>query len=173
MARSAALAVVLSSLLLSSCGFQPLYAGPSSPVAAALADVAVNPPDTRTGQLFREEFDDETARSTGGAPRYRLDIAIDERRFARGLRIDDTANRFELRLNVRYRLVNLSNGRAVTRGDEPIYVTYDVADQPYAGVAAHLDGQERAASEAAVRIRQNLSRFFAERAGVGGPGPAR
>jgi LPS-assembly lipoprotein len=163
----------LLALPLGGCGFQPLYAGPSAPVASALAAIGVNAPDTRTGQLFREEFDDEVARSAGGAPRYRLDVAIEERRFGRGLRIDDTANRFELRLNVRYRLVNLSNGNVVTRGDEPVYVTYDVADQPYAGVAAHQDGQERAASEAAIRIRQNLSRFFAGRAGIGGPTPSR
>lgn len=154
-------------LLLSGCaGFEPLYGGTGA-VSDALSAVTVNAPSTRTGQLFREEFDDEVARSSGGQPRYRLDVDVEQRRFARGLRIDDTANRYELRLEATYRLVNLSNGQVVTQGYEPINVTYDVADQPYAGVVAHQDGEERAASEAAVRVRGALSRFFAGRAGVG------
>lgn len=168
------LAPIAGALLLSleGCGFSPLYAGGTgSSVVAGLAGIGVNAPDNRTGTLFREKFDDQAGSSAGGPPRYRLDVAIEERRFGRGLRIDDTANRYELRLNVRYRLVALSDGGVLTQGDEPIYVTYDVADQPYAGVTAHLDGQERAAGEAAIRVRQNLQRFFAERAGVGG-GPA-
>jgi LPS-assembly lipoprotein len=156
-------------LLLGGCGFQPLYAGGgASPVSQALAGVGVSAPDTRTGQLFRERFEDEAGKAIGPRPQYRLDVAIDERRFGRGLRIDNTANRFELRLTVRYRLVSLADGAALTAGEEPIYVTYDVADAPYAGVAAHQDGQERAASEAAIRVRQNLQRYFAERAAAGG-----
>ena len=149
------------------CGFTPLYAGGgASPVRQALAGVGVSAPDTRTGQLFRERFEDEAGRSAGGGPLYRLDVAIEERRFGRGLRIDNVANRYELRLTVRYRLVALETGGVLTEGAEPIYVTYDVADQPYAGVTAHLDGQERAASEAAIRVRQKLQRYFVERADV-------
>lgn len=172
MRRAAALALgaALLSAGLSACGFTPLYTGGgASPVGQALAGVGVSAPDTRTGQLFRERFEDEAGRTAGGRPLYRLDVAIDERRFGRGLRIDNVANRYELRLTVRYRLVALDSGGVMTEGEEPIYVTYDVADQPYAGVAAHQDGQERAASEAAIRVRQNLQRYFAERTVAAAP----
>ena len=40
-------------------------------------------------------------------------------------------------------------------------VTYDSADQPYAGIAAQSDGERRAAEQVAQRIRIDLASFFA------------
>lgn len=161
--RSRLAALVLASAALSGCaGFEPLYAEGTG-VAPALSATLVQTPDTRTGQLLREELEDELARAEGGRPRYRLEVDIDQQRFARGLRIDDTANRYELRLRVGYRLFALPSNQLIGSGGEPVFVTYDVADQPYAGIVAHQDGEERAASEAARLIREDLARLFAAR----------
>ena len=159
--RAQVAALLLAAATLAGCaGFEPLYAQGSG-VSPALARVAVAAPDTRTGQLIREELEDELGASAAeGPPQYRLVVDVDQRRFSRGLRIDDTANRYELRLTVSYRLFDAATGALVSAAAEPVYVTYDVADQPYAGVAAHLDGEERAAGEAARLIRENLARLF-------------
>ena len=150
--------VLLAAASLAGCaGFEPLY-GAENGVAPALAATLVQTPQTRTGQLIREELDDEFGRAAGVAPRYRLEVDVDQQRFARGLRIDDTANRYELRLRVDYRLFALPGDRLIVRGQEPVYVTYDVADQPYAGIIAHQDGEERAANEAARWIREDVAR---------------
>jgi LPS-assembly lipoprotein len=130
---------LLTSLAVSGCGFQPLYASGTG-VSPALSSVEVVTPPTRTGQLLREELDDELARASGDAPRYRLTVDIEERRIARGLRIDDTANRYELRTLLAYQLVDLASGRVVYRNSRPVTVTYDIADAAYAGVSASLDG---------------------------------
>jgi LPS-assembly lipoprotein len=153
-------ALLLAAPLAGCAGFEPLY-GQATGVAPALAGVAVVTPATRTGQLLREELEDEfRAGARARAPNYRLVVDVDQRRFPRGLRIDDTANRYELRLELGYKLFDVRTGGLVHQGLEPVYVTYDVVDQPYAGVAAHMDGEERAASEAARVIRENLARFF-------------
>lgn len=146
------------------CGFQPLYAE-STGIAPILASTAVETPDTRTGRLLREELEDEFGRQPGGAPRYRLVVDVDEIRYPRGLRVDDTANRYDLQLGVTYTMVELPSGAPVTSGFRSVVVTYDVADAPYAGVAANLDGQERAASEAARLIRSLVTRALLERQG--------
>ncbi len=150
------------SLTLAACGFTPLY-GDTLQVAPALSSIDVDAPATRTGQLLREELDDELASASAPA-RYRLMLDVSERRYPRGLRVDDTANRYETRVTVGYQLIDASDRRVLVRSSRPVFVTYDVADAPYAGIAAGQDGQERAASEAARLIRLDLARFFAGRA---------
>ena len=156
--KAAACALVLM-LSLGGCGFRPLYAE-SVGVASTLSAVAVETPSTRTGHLLREELEDQLAASRGADPRYRLRVNLRERRFARGLRIDDTANRYEQRLTATYQLTDTSTGRLIRRATRVVSITYAVADAPYAGVIASQDGQSRAASEMARVIRTDLAQLF-------------
>jgi LPS-assembly lipoprotein len=146
---------------LSGCGFTPLYA--ERGVTPGLSSIEVEAPQTRTGYLLREELDDAFARDRGRQPAYRLALKIEEDRRARGLRVDDVATRYEVLLRVDYRLLAQGAGALtpLTQGRAEVSVTYDSADQPYAGVAAATDGQERAATQAAQRIRLDLARWFA------------
>lgn len=145
------------SLLTAACGFTPLYG--QRGLSPTLSSIEVAAPDTRSGYLLREELDDELARDRSRPAAYTLTLDVDEDRFARGLRVDDVATRYEVRLVVNYVLTE--GATIVTRGQAVSSVTYDSADQPYAGVAANQDGQERAAAQAAQRIRLELARFFA------------
>lgn len=146
------------SLLTTACGFSPLYA--QRGVSPTLSSIEVEVPNTRSGYLLREELDDELARDRSRPAQYTLTLDVDEDRYARGLRVDDVATRYEVRLFVRY-VLRGQGTQPVTSGVTEVSVTYDSADQPYAGVAANLDGQERAALQAAQRIRLDLARFFA------------
>jgi hypothetical protein len=49
-------------------------------------------------------------------------------------------------------------------GTQPVEVTYAATDLPYAGIAAQADAQERAANQAADRIRTDLGVYFATEA---------
>ena len=145
--------------LLGGCGFTPMYG--SAGMAPALAAVEVEAPETRTGHLLREEIDDALARDRGRAAAYRLALTVDEDRYARGLRIDDVATRYEVALTVGYILTDSRTRRQLTTGTAQVAVTYDSPDAPYASVAAYSDGQERAANQIAERIRLDLARWFA------------
>lgn len=157
----AALAVaLLATLLLASCaGFQPLYAMPD--VVPALRAVDIVSPQGRSGFLMREQLNDELARDFAVPARYRLELGITENRIPRGIRINNVAAEFELDLRVTYRLIENATGATLLQGAAPVTVFYAATEAPYAGIAAQQDAQERAASQAAVQIRLDLSRRFA------------
>lgn len=144
---------------LAACGFTPMYAKPG--VSSGLARIDVQTPNTRTGYLLRESLEDALAWDRTAAPAYRLRVDVTESRYPRGLRVDDTATRYELALSTSYVLTDVRTGAAVLQGARPVAVTYDAAEQPYAGIAAQEDGQARAADQAAELIRIDLMKFFA------------
>lgn len=159
MRTSLSVAAIGAALLTAGCGFTPLYA--ESGVTPSLSVIEVEAPQSRVGYLIREELDDELARDRSRPARYRLALDVDELRRPRGLRVDDVASRYELLVTVRYVLTGTGATTPLAQGQAQATVTYDSADQPYAGVAAQTDGQERAAAQAAQRIRLDLARFFA------------
>ena len=152
--------ILIASAALAGCGFTPLY-GVDTGVAPALSAVEVDAPQTRTGHLLREEIDDALARDRSRPAAYRLALAVDEQRYARGLRVDDVATRYEVALYVDYILSDVRTRRQLKTGRVNANVTFDSADPPYSGVASYADGQERAATQAAERIRLDLARWFA------------
>lgn len=158
-----ALAAIAVSLGLAGCGFTPLYATPG--VAPGLSAIEVVAPKGRLGELLREELEDIMARKVGERPAYRLELAYDQSRVGRGLRIDNVVSRYELELAVDYRLVDAATGGVVHVGRVDSEVTYDSVDAPYASIAAQQDAEARAAAEAARRIHLELATRLAGRAG--------
>jgi len=148
-------------LALGGCGFTPLYA--PGGVTAGLSQVEVNAPDGRTAYLLRERLDDALLPQVGARPLYRLDFTLTERRDPRGLNTEDVASRYELTVVVDYSLVEIATGDQLHSGQETVLISYDAVDAPYAGIVAQQNSQERAAAEAARRIRLNLAEYFAGR----------
>jgi len=160
MLRTPLLALIaLAAAGLSACGFTPLYGTPG--VTNGLSAIAVVAPDGRAGFLVREQLDDALAHRANVPPTHRLLMTVKELRYARGVRVDNVANRYELNMTVDWRLVTIANGAEVHRGHTNAVVTYDSADQPYAAVAAQQDGQERAAAEIARKIQLDLAAWLA------------
>jgi len=151
--------IAAAGLALSACGFTPLYATPG--VVPGLSAIQVVVPQGRTAYLLRENLDDELGKDHTAKPAYRLNILVDERRYARGLLSNDVADRYELHINVAYTLIALDTGKTLKTGYVPVQVTYDSPDSPYAGIATQQDGQRRAAGDAAQRIRTDLALYFA------------
>jgi len=157
--RGALVLASLFALTLGGCGFSPLYA--TGGVTAGLSHIEVEAPDGRTAYLLRERLDDALARDRALPAAYRLEYTIDERRDPRGLGPDNAASRYELTITVNWRLIEVASRAERTRGVSEVLITYDAVDAPYAGIAAQSDSQERAAAEAAQRIRIDLARYFA------------
>jgi len=155
-------ALALTTLAVSACGFTPLYG--SSGVTPGLAAIETVAPAGRAGFLLREQLDDALARNVNVAASHRLTLTVDEKRYARGVRVDNVANRYELRLKVKWKLADARTGTEVRKGETEAAVTYDSADQPYAAIAAQNDGQERAATEVARKIQLDLATWLAGKA---------
>jgi LPS-assembly lipoprotein len=152
----------LALLALTGCGFTPLYA--ENGVVPGLSRVQVVAPDGRTSYLLREQLDDNLAHDRTAPPAYKLNYDLTEARIPRGLGPDNAASRYELNVRVDWKLTDLANGSELRKGRTEVLVTYGAADPPYAGIAAQENGQERAAAEAARRIRLDLAQYFAARA---------
>jgi LPS-assembly lipoprotein len=153
-----AIAALALAATLGGCGFTPLYAVPG--VSAGLSSIEVKAPHGRTAFLLAEDLDDAFARDRTTTPVYRLEFLVNEHRYPRGLRIDNVANVYETHVNIDYKLIEIATERVVKEGSTPVQVDYDVADQPYAGIAAQQDSEQRAADEAAQRMRIDLAIFF-------------
>jgi LPS-assembly lipoprotein len=150
--------ILLAGGLLAGCGFTPLYG--DRRVSTTLADIEVNTPEGRVGELIREHLNDALAHNGNASPRYRMSLAMGEQRYPRGVRVDNVATRYEYVLVVAYTLTEASSGAAAKSGKVRVEVTYDSADQPYASVAAQQDAQDRAAGEAARRIELELAAWL-------------
>lgn len=154
-----AAACALAAVSLAGCGFTPLYA--TNGASSSMSAIDVVTPDGRTGHLLSEDLQDFFAVDRGEPPQYRLALAVTERRYARGLTYEQVATWYELSLRVSYSLIDIKSGRTLTAGVMPVSISYNEANDPYAGIVAQQDGQSRVANEAAQRIRIAVAAYFA------------
>jgi len=155
----AALSLPLAGL--GGCGFTPLYAQPG--VAGGLTHIQVEAPRGRVGYLLRQNLDDDFGRARGAAPVYRLELTMNTVRQSHGLTANDVAQRYQLNLRVSYNLVEVASGKVAHAGSVISDISYDSTDQPYAGIAARQDVQNRLASDVAQKIEIEIAAWLASR----------
>jgi LPS-assembly lipoprotein len=159
MSRLAPTLALLSAAAIGGCGFIPLYGAPG--VAGSLAHIQVVAPEGRVGYLLREDLDDALGHDKAAPPTYRLEMAIGQSRGAHGLTVSGVSQRFEVDLSVDYSLIDLATGKVAHQGHVISDISYDSTVQPYAGIAARQDTQDRVAADAASKIQLQLSAWLA------------
>ncbi|MGE0715321.1 MAG: LPS assembly lipoprotein LptE [Alphaproteobacteria bacterium] len=159
-----------AALWLAACGFEPLNAprgGTTVPAAMQTVQIA-NIPD-RAGQYLRNWLRDEiNPYGVPGAPRYRLDILLAERRDDIGLRRDDVRTRTNLTLEAEYRLVALADGKIVLQGKSRTVSSFNLLVNDYSNVVGEKDAREQALREIGGDIRTRLSLYFRRLETAGG-----
>ena len=164
MRRRALASLALASLApLGGCGFTPLYAQPGA--GRALSHVEVVAPQGRVGYLLREDIDDALGHDKGAAPAYRLEMQLNQTRGSHGLTVENVAQRYELDMTVNFTLTDLATGKVAYTGSVWSAVSYDSAAQPYAGIAARQDTQDRQAEDVANKIELQLDAWMAHKPG--------
>jgi LPS-assembly lipoprotein len=152
----------LFALALGSCGLHPLYGGGSSgTVGTMLRQVQVGPIDGQTGWLVRNKLVDRLGESGSGAPRYRLDVTLDDNITGFGIRGDRAVTRERRTLRARYQLVNLATGGVVLDATAGSDAGIDVVSSEYATVAAEQTAVERLADVLADQIVARLGVYAA------------
>jgi len=153
-------------LLLSACGLRPLYGGGSSGVVAkSLQSVQVGPIEGRAGWLVRTALEDRLGSAAGaGAPRYRLEVELDDDIAGFGIRRDDSVTRERRTLRARYRLVDAALGTVLLDATAGSDAGIDVVSSEYATVAAEQTALERLSKELADQIVTRLA-LYASRTG--------
>ena len=149
------LATLLLPVALGACGLQPMYAGGGNgAVAQGLAAIDVSPIEGKAGWLVRNALVDRlgAASGTSGAPRYRLDIRLDDRLEGLALLSDDTIGRERRTLRARYQLVDLADGQIVLDASDGSDAGIDVVSSEYAVIAAENTALENLSKDIADRI---------------------
>jgi len=142
-------------LLISACGFQPMYAAPGG--GNAIGPVQIGEIEGRAGHVLRTELSRILAAENDGSPPMTLEITLSEQVTQLGIRRDESATRAELRLIANYVLTPPPNHGRVMRGSVLTTVNYDIPTAAFGEIAAQDDARERAAETMAQRFRAELA----------------
>jgi len=160
-----ALAALALLAALSGCGLQPMYAGGGSgAVAQGLAAIDVPPIEGRAGWLVRNALNERLGQRDDVAPRYRLDVLLDDQLEGLGLLTGETIGRERRTLRARYQLVDLSTGRIIVDATAGSDAGIDVVSSEFATIAAEQTALENLSREVADRILTRVTVALREQA---------
>ena len=152
--------LILASIGLGGCGLHPLYGGGSgSPVAATLRSITVGPIEGQAGWLVRSKLIDRLGQPGGGTAAYRLDVTLDDKITAFGLRSDRAATQERRALRARYQLVDTRNGMVVLDSTAGSDAGIDIVSSEYATVAAEQTALENLADIVADQITARVALY--------------
>ena len=161
----AAASALVSSALLSGCGFTPLH-GTTGGAAAPLANVDVQLLDGRTvvdnqaGFFVNQRLNDRIGVQSETAP-YALRITPSYRRARFGLTDSDIASRYDITVGTQWALVDTKTGKTVDSGRTSTTTTFGAPAGPYGVITADNVGVEQAAGETADKLILELAKYFA------------
>lgn len=165
--RGLLVAVAFALAGLGGCGLAPVYAGGgASPAAKGLADIGVAPIPDRSGFLLRQALIDRLG-SGPAAPRYRLEVELDDQIVAFGVRGDNSAARERRTLRARYRLVEVASNAVLIDATAGADAGIDRVSSNYAVVAAETTALERLSVDVARQITARLALYARARASGG------
>lgn len=155
------IALLAACLALSACGgLRPLYGGGAAgPVQSTLAAIQVAPIEGQSGWLVANALKDRLDAGSDAAPRYRLEVKLDDQITGLGVRRDDSVARERRTLRARYQLIDLSNGAVVLDATAGSDAGVDVVGSEYATIAAENSALERLSGIVADQIVARVARF--------------
>lgn len=165
-ARDAAASILMSAALaLSACGFEPLYGErDAAQVPQKFDTIAVAPIEDRVGQEVRNRLLDLlTPKGVAERPTYRLVVDLESAKTPLLIQLDNTATRFNLRLNATFSLVDIASGKTVYGDHARSIASFNLTESEFATVAAERNAEDRAAREVSDQIALLLAVFFDRR----------
>lgn len=157
--RLASLGAALTLMaLLPGCGLRPLYSGGSQGVASQLlSGVEVPPIAGKAGWLVRDALIQRLSATKADAPRYRLEVELDDQISSFGVRRDAGVSRERRTLRARYRLIETATGSIVIDATAGSDAGVDVVSSDYATVAAENTALENLSRTVADQIIARLA----------------
>lgn len=135
-----------------------MYAGGGQgAVAQGLAAIEVAPIEGRAGWLVRNALQDRLGAAGSAAPRYRLDVRLDDQLQGLGVLSDDTVGRERRILRARYQLVDLQSGAIVLDATAGSDAGIDVVSSEYATIAAEQTALENLSRDIAGRMATQIA----------------
>ena len=159
-----AVCLLLCLVLLSACGFRPLYApaGDAGGPIADLAAVTVERIDDRPGQELRNQLVDLLNPGRLQAPpRYRLEVRLEEELNELAVERSGFATRANLRMEASYALYAAGGTAPLVRNQSRVVSSYNIGDARFSTLTANEAARSRALRQIAYDIRARLATYFA------------
>jgi LPS-assembly lipoprotein len=162
-------------LVITGCGFQPLYSERGPGNAAALALIEVDPIKDRVGQKFRALLQEKLSpKGPPYRPGYVLVVTLAESRRGLAIRKDESATRANLVLSATFSLrptgVGFYNVAALPfSGSVTSTNSYNVLQSEFATQSAETDARDRALRILAEEIRLRIAMALGSRSMRQGP----
>lgn len=148
-------------LLLTACGFTPLYKkeAVTEPMAAFLAAIDVSSAQNRVDQQIRIALEDRL-QGEGAEKFYTLNFTHTEQPIPIGIESDGTISRWNLFVETSYTLTRKADHKELDKGLVRVITSYNVITADFATYMAERDALKRAATESAEEIRSRLITAF-------------
>jgi LPS-assembly lipoprotein len=150
-------------LALAACGFRPLHGGPEATAEQAslrqeLATVFVATIPERSGQQLRNLLIEQLGfGSDPAAPRYTLNVVLEETINALGIRQDATSSYGRLTIVARYSLTDTTTGKSVLRDSTRAFSGYTIVDSEYAALTAEREAREKTLRQLAETLARRVT----------------
>jgi LPS-assembly lipoprotein len=141
-------------LSLSACGFTPLYGANS--LARGLSDLQIETGQERVDYLLQEALYDRMGNRNAEGPHI-LRSETELSSVSLGVGADAIAQRFAVRIQVRYQVFRNGNIEPVFSGTASGEASYDVSTSAYGSLSSERNAEERAVRMAADRITLQLA----------------
>ena len=160
--KSSAFLLIAATLALSGCGYRPLYGSSADDagVTATLASVSIPEPDSRVGQIIRNDLISSMGSGTG-EDRYTLTLAPEVKNSGVINQLQPAVTRQSIKITVAYELLDGASGNSLKKGKTFAQASFDVIRQPFADQQAETNATERAAHEVSADIRTRIAAYFA------------
>jgi LPS-assembly lipoprotein len=162
-ARSLAIAGILS--LLAGCGFKPVYgvnsAGKSPSAVQQFASIEIPVLPNRLGQQLRNMLIDSLhPDGATGDYRYKLAIGIKEAVVSLGLQQNSTSTRGQVRLTLRYSLIDAESSKVVLTETLRTSTGYNILINQFSTVLSQDDAEAQGLQQIADDMTLHLALYF-------------
>lgn len=159
---------LLGSLLLSGCGFSPIYGSKGEgrlSTQAALSNIKINRIPNEHGVYLHNKLMDRlyfNGRPT--SPEAQLHVGFSTSEVDLGIKKDATSTRSRLTITANYVLQSIDKKEVLIKGQASTIASYSKLDAQYGTLATQRDAYKRALNEISEQIVNRLSLFYAEKA---------
>ena len=160
--------LILSVLLLTACGFQPLHqnikagAGGTPLNQIALDSAYNNDADNKRAAFLITQSLRERVSDTVSEPTYRLRYTPYVSRSGLGVGVDDVASRFDYNIYTNYSLTDAETGKVLKNGSIYSVATFGAPRDPYGRIVAEGNAAEQASQQAADRLITDIALYFSD-----------
>ena len=159
---------LLGSLLLTGCGFTPIYASKGEgrlSTQTALNNIKIEKIPNEYGVYLHNKLMDRlyfNGRPT--APEAQLHVSFTTSEVDLGIKKDATSTRSRLTISANFILQALNEKAVLLKGQASTIASYSKLDAQYGTLATQRDAYKRALNEISEQIVNRLSLFYAEKA---------